>query len=75
MNRKKTQRSPERIIKLYDWLWRRVNKGKSPLFCELKLSTLSERALYQLIPQMIPIHQALKSRKYRDAISVIIHSN
>ena len=71
----KTQREPERIIKLYDWLWRRANDGKRPLFCKLKLASLTGRAIVLLIPQMLPIHQAIKSPAFRDAVAKIIHSN
>lgn len=66
------QRSPERIIELYNWLWRRAAKGT---FSRLKPSTWTGRGIYLLIPEVIRIKEAMKSQKYRDAVSVIIHSN
>ena len=68
-------RSPERIIKLYNWLWDRAVKSKLPPFNQLQPVSLTGRALWQLVPQMVKIGEAMNSRKYRDAVSVIIHSN
>jgi hypothetical protein len=68
-------RSPERIIKLYDWLWARAVKGKEMPFDQLKPTTWTGRAIYLLIPHRLQIREAMKSQEYRDAVSVIIHSN
>lgn len=69
------QRDPERIIKLYNWLWRRAVKSKLPPFNQLRPDTLTGRCIALLIPQMIRISEAMKSQKYREAIAMIIHSN
>lgn len=69
------QRDPERIIKLYNWLWRRAVKSKRPPFTLLRPTTLTGRCIMLIMPQMLRISEAMKSREYRDAVSVIIHSN
>lgn len=68
-------RDPERIIKLYHWLWRRAIHYKRPPFYKLKPVSLTGRALWQIVPQMVKVDEAMKSRAFRDAVSVIIHSN
>lgn len=69
-------RSPERIIKLYTWLWRRaVNSKCYPPFYQLQPKTLTGRCIALLIPQMLRIREAQNSRAYREAVSVFIHSN
>ena len=74
MNQKK-QRDPERIIKLYDWLWRRANKGKYAPFLKFKPRTLTGRCIMLLALPRTRIHVAMKSQAYRDAVSKIIYSN
>ena len=68
-------RSPERIIKLYNRLWRRAVKLQERPFWQLKPNTLTGRSIVLLIPQMLQITQAMKSRAYREAVSLLIHSN
>lgn len=68
-------RDPERIIKLYNWLWLRAINNKSAPFSQLQPSTWTGRAISLLVPQIIKIKQAMQSRAYRDAVSKIIHSN
>ena len=75
MNLKKTQRSPERIIKLYNWLWDRAVKSKHPSFYQLQADTLTGRCIALLIPQRLRIKEAMKSPAYRKAVAKIIHSN
>jgi hypothetical protein len=75
MNQKKKQRSPEQIIKLYDWLWARAVKGKEMPFDQLKPTTWTGRAIYLVMPQRLQLRKAMKSQAYRDAVTKIIHSN
>ena len=70
------QRSPEQIIKLYDWLWRRAAKGTmGQHFSQMKPLTLTGRCIVLLGLQRARIHEAMKSRVYREDVSKIIHSN
>lgn len=69
------QRSPERTIKLYNWLWRRSIKSKTPPFVALQPRTLTGRCIVLIIPQMLRIDKAMKSPAYREAVSKIVHSN
>jgi len=75
LKRKKTERSPEHIIKLYDWLWRRANKGERPQMCQLNPKTLTGRCILLITSQMMPIHKLINSGAYRRAVLKIIHSN
>ncbi len=69
------QRDPERIIKLYDWLWRRANNGKFPPFCKINPKTLTARSIVLLAPPRALIREVMKTQAYRDAVSKIIRSN
>ena len=68
-------RDPESIIKLYHRLWRRAVESKGVPFDKLKPKTLTGRSIVLLIPQMLRIRQAMNSQAYRDAVSILIHSN
>jgi len=69
------QRSPEQVIKLYDRLWRRANKGKFPPSCKLTPRTLTGRCIVLLHPQRVAIQEAMNSQAFRAAVSKIIYSN
>ena len=71
------KRNPERIIKLYRWLWSRAVKHRVQLFLGRETNTLplTERCLLLLAPSMSAIQQLLKSPAFHRAVEEIIHSN
>lgn len=69
------QRDPERIIKLYDWLWRRADGSKCMPFLKLKPVTLTGHCIMLLSLPRARIAEAMKSQAYREAVSAIIQSN
>jgi len=80
MERKKTQRSPEHIIKLYDWLWLRAKKDNKHthllvLTLNIKTYSLTERCILLLAPQMLRIRRIINTPAFRKAVLEIITSN
>jgi hypothetical protein len=73
MSRK--QRTPEDIIQLYDWLWKRATKDQQPPFVKLQPNTLTGRCILLLSLRRVAIRDAMKSRAYRNALAKFVHSN